>query len=58
MNIAEYIETNEILSGLNFMTVYQTILTLIGDGFISMNDFQKIKAVKSSTDFINDFKKE
>ena len=51
-------ETNETLKYMNFTTVYQTILALISDGIVSMNDFQKVKAVKSSTDFINDFKKE
>lgn len=34
MNITEYIKSNEKLKNLDFLTVYETILTLIQDGYI------------------------
>lgn len=51
MNITKYIQSNPELSNLNFHIVYQTIITLIGDGVLSMEDFNKVKAVKSSNGF-------
>jgi hypothetical protein len=51
MNITKYIQNNPKLNHMNFQTVYQTITVLIGDGVLSMNDFQKIKTVKSSNGF-------
>lgn len=30
---------------MDFMTVYQTILSLISDGVLSMDDFDKVKPV-------------
>jgi hypothetical protein len=41
MNITEYIKSKPRLNALNFRTVYQTITTLIGDGKLSMDDFQE-----------------
>ena len=41
MNITEYIKSKPQLDVLNFQTVYTTITTLIGDGILSMEDFQK-----------------
>lgn len=43
MNIAQYIDSKEKLKEMDFMTVYQTILSLISDGIISMDDFEKSK---------------
>ena len=51
MNITKYIQNNPELSNLNFHIVYQTIITLIGDGVLSMDDFKKVKTVKSSNGF-------
>jgi hypothetical protein len=45
MNITEYIKSKPELDVLNFQTVYQTIISLIGDGVLSMEDFQNIKSV-------------
>ena len=56
MNVAEYIKSKPELNALNFQTVYQTIVCLIGDGIVSMNDFQKIKPV-SADGFINNKKR-
>lgn len=39
MNVAEYIKSKPELNALNFQTVYQTIVCLIGDGIVSMDDF-------------------
>ena len=47
MNIAEYIKSKPELESLNFQTVYQTIISLIGDGIVSMDDFQKVKPVSA-----------
>ena len=47
MNITQYINSNEILRNMNFATVYQTILTLISDDLISMDDFEKVKPAES-----------
>lgn len=47
MNITEYIKSKPRLNDLNFRTVYQTITTLIGDGKLSMDDFQE-KEVKEN----------
>lgn len=52
MNIAQYIQSKPELDALNFHAVYETITCLIGDGILSMDDFQDVKPVKSSTDFI------
>lgn len=57
MNIAKYIQNNPELSNMNFHIVYQTITTLIGDGVLSMDDFQKVKTVKSSNGFYKKSKK-
>lgn len=38
MSIADYINSNPKFEGLNFRTVYETILALIGDGILSMDD--------------------
>ena len=54
MNIAQYIESKPQLQMMNFTTVYQTILCLIADDMLSMDDFQKIKPVQSSTVFIEE----
>ena len=40
MSISEYIESKPELNELNYKTVYETIITLIGDGIISIDDFQ------------------
>ena len=40
MNITQYIQSKPELNALNFMTVYKTITPLIGDGILSMDDFQ------------------
>lgn len=36
MQISNYIKTNKILSELDFMTVYATIITLMKDGYINV----------------------
>lgn len=41
MNVTQYIEARPELSVLHFPTVYKTIISLIGDGILSMDDFQK-----------------
>jgi hypothetical protein len=46
VNIAQYINSKEKLKEMDFMTVYQTILSLIGDGVLSMDDFEKVKSVE------------
>ena len=58
MNITKYIQNSPELSNLNFHIVYQTIITLIGDGVLSMEDFNKVKTVKSSNGFYKKIKKE
>lgn len=58
MNITKYIENNPRLNDMNFHTVYLTIATLIGEGVLSMDDFQKVKTVKSSNGFYKKIKKE
>ena len=40
MNITQYIESKPELNNLNYATVYKTIITLIGDGKLSMDDFK------------------
>ena len=40
MSISEYIESKPELNELNYKTVYETIITLIGDGILSIDDFQ------------------
>lgn len=47
MNVTEYIKSKPELDALNFRTVYQTIVSLIADGILSMDDFQKIKPVSA-----------
>lgn len=47
MNITQYIKSKPELEVLNFQTVYQTIVSLIGDGIISMDDFQLVKSVSA-----------
>ena len=44
MNIEQYIKSKPELSVLNFKAVYQTIITLIGDGILSMDDFNEKSA--------------
>ena len=46
MNITQYIQSKPELDALNFHTVYQTILTLIGDGLLSIDDFNKVNSVE------------
>ena len=58
MNITKYIENNPRLNNMNFRTVYLTIATLIGEGVLSMDDFKKVKTVKSSNGFYKKNKKE
>ncbi len=41
MNITEYIKSKPELDVLHFPTVYKTITTLIGEGLLSMDDFNK-----------------
>ncbi len=41
MNISQYINSKPTLKELHFTTVYQTIITLISDGKLSMHDFQE-----------------
>ena len=38
MNIADYIRTHDELSQLDFATVYFTIMTLLNDGFVMLNE--------------------
>ena len=40
MSISEYIESKPQLNELNYKAVYETIITLIGDGIVSVDDFQ------------------
>ena len=46
MNITQYIKSKPELEALNFQTVYQTIISLVGDGILSMEDFNKVKSVE------------
>ena len=46
MNITQYIKSKPELDILNFQTVYQTIISLIGDGILSMDDFSEVKPVE------------
>lgn len=48
MTIKQFICSDETLSNLHFNTAYQTILTLISKGIISMDDFAKIKPTESN----------
>ena len=56
MNITQYIQSKPELDALNFHAVYQTIISLIGDGILSMDDFQKVKPVIGQTVFIKNEK--
>ena len=47
MNVTEYIKSKPELDALNFRTVYQTIILLIADGMLSMDDFKKVKPVSA-----------
>lgn len=47
MTIKQFICSDDTLSNLHFNTVYQTILTLISKGLVSMDDFAKIKPYTS-----------
>ena len=51
MNITQYILSKPELESKHFPTVYQTIITLIGDGLLSMEDLNKVKTVQSSNGF-------
>jgi hypothetical protein len=53
MNITQYIQSKPELDVLNFHAVYQTIISLIADGILSMDDLNKVKPVNGQTDFIN-----
>lgn len=46
MNITQYIKSKPELDAMNFQTVYQTIISLVGDGILSMEDFNKVKSVE------------
>lgn len=46
MNITQYIKSKPELDAMNFQTVYQTIISLIGDGVLSMDDFNQVKPVE------------
>ena len=48
MTIKQFICSDDTLSNLHFNTAYQTILTLISKGLISMDDFAKIEPTKST----------
>lgn len=43
MTIKQFIENDDTLSNLNFITAYQTILTLIAKDMLSVDDFAKLK---------------
>jgi hypothetical protein len=47
MNVTEYIKSKPELDALNFRAVYQTIILLIADGMLSMDDFNKVKPVSA-----------
>lgn len=49
MNISQYINSREELEVLHFGTVYKTIITLIGDGILSMDDFQHLQPKPKET---------
>ena len=42
MNISQYIKSKPELDAMNYYVVYQTIITLLADGLLSMNDFKDI----------------
>jgi hypothetical protein len=42
MNISQYIKSKPELDAMNYYIVYQTIITLLADGLLSMNDFKDI----------------
>lgn len=48
MTIKQFICSDDTLSNLHFNTAYQTILTLISKGLISMDDFTKIQPTESN----------
>jgi hypothetical protein len=50
MTIKQFIENDETLSNLNFMTAYQTILTLISKDMLSIDDFAKLQPSTSTVD--------
>lgn len=56
MNVTEFITSNENLNCMHFGTVYQTIITLIGMGIISMDDL--VKPVDARNGFYKNFEKE
>jgi hypothetical protein len=59
MNITQYIKSKPELAVLNFATVYKTIITLIGDGVLSIDDFQAASINCAQIDFsINQNKEE
>jgi hypothetical protein len=49
VNITQYIKSKPELNILNFGTVYQTIISLIGDGILSMDDLSQLKPEERST---------
>jgi hypothetical protein len=50
MTIKQFIENDETLSNLNFMTAYQTILTIISKDMLSIDDFAKLQPISSNID--------
>ena len=55
MTIKQFIENDETLSNLNFMTAYQTILTLIAKDMISMDDFARLSPTTSTIDIYDEY---
>lgn len=50
MTIKQFIENDDTLSNLNFITAYQTILTLIAKDMLSVDDFAKLQPISSNID--------
>lgn len=50
MTIKQFIENDDTLSNLNFITAYQTILTLIAKDMLSIDDFAKLKLPRLDSD--------
>lgn len=50
MNIAQYIQSKENLNAMHFLTVYQTIATLIADGILSVDDLKSSDEQASTND--------
>lgn len=47
MNISQYIKSKPELEAMNYYIVYQTIVSLLADGLLSMNDFQNINPLSA-----------